>query len=186
MMAPHGWLVIQCKVGGWEERAQKELDKRGYATWLPRWTYLRNNRGTAVARREPMFPGYVFVAKGADVTLGALGLGKIRSTPGVIDVVSQACGKADWLPAMLGHPVMLEIERECERERERVRMLIEAMGKPKRFEAGSSATVLDGPFAGCVGIVARLSVVSPHERITLLLDICGGRVPVSLSATHVA
>lgn len=179
-LQPHGWIVIACK-GGWEIKARRELIKRGYRVWLPFEHNRRTNRGTAYLRREPAFPGYLFVAKLPGVAIHA-----IRSTRGVLDILGHHGDNGSWTPAMLGHPDALEVRRWLWLRWHQLRREIEAASKPRRFEPGTEAEIITGPFAGRKGTISRLFVVSPRERITLLIDICGGRVPLIVPAAHVA
>jgi transcription antitermination factor NusG len=182
---PHGWLVIQCK-GGWEPKARRELIKRGFRVWLPFEHHQRMNRGTPTIRKEPAFPGYLFIAKLPGVSLEDIGIHAIRSTRGVLDVLGYASGNGQWTPAMLGHPDVIEVRKHLWRRWHQFRQQITAGSKPRRFEPGTEAEIITGPFAGRKGTIARLFVVSPKERITLLIDICGGRVPLVVPAAHVA
>lgn len=174
-LPPHGWLVITCK-GGMEERARSELQKQKYRPFLPWALVRRERRGKPYITREPLFPCYLFVAMLAGVRLEEMRLNAIKNTKGVIGLVSTA---NRGLPNVVGHPFVAALQRRIDADGGS--LIIE-----RDWESGEVVRIERGPFAGYSGTVSHLQMACASQRVTLLLDMLGSQVAMSISTGDVA
>jgi transcriptional antiterminator RfaH len=130
--------------------ALTNLERQGYACYLPQMQIERVRRRKAVIVTEPMFPRYLFVR------LDSSGHGKswspIRSTLGVSGLVhfgARAARVDDGLVELL-------------RQRE------ETMPTEAIFDLGDAVVITDGPFAG---VAAIFQTADANRRAFVLLEI---------------
>ena len=76
------WFLIQCRPGQ-NERARENLENQQYACFDPHMDVERLRGGRRQYRREPMFPGYLFI----HLALSGESWHSIRSTRGVRGLV---------------------------------------------------------------------------------------------------
>jgi len=143
------WYLVHTKPRK-EGVALTNLERQGYACYLPQMQIERVRRRKAVIVTEPMFPRYLFVR------LDSSGHGKswspIRSTLGVSGLVHFGARTArvdDGLVELL-------------RQRE------ETMPTEAIFDVGDAVVITDGPFAG---IEAIFQMVDADRRAIVLLEI---------------
>ncbi len=143
------WYLVHTKPRQ-EDVALLNLERQGYACYLPRLPVEKIRRGKAVATTEPLFPRYLFVQ------LDASGQGQswspIRSTLGVSTLVrfgTQPARVDDALVALL-------------RQREHERPL------QTLFEPGQAVRITEGPFAG---LEAVYQTPDAERRSMILLEI---------------
>jgi transcriptional antiterminator RfaH len=143
------WYVVHTKPRQ-EDVALTNLERQGYACYLPQMQIERVRRRKAVIVTEPMFPRYLFVR------LDSSGHGKswspIRSTLGVSGLVHVGARAARVDDALVG----------LLRQREET--------KPTKaiFDVGDAVVITDGPFAG---IEAIFQMADADRRAIVLLEI---------------
>jgi transcriptional antiterminator RfaH len=164
-MSAH-WYVVHTQPNG-EARADEQLRRQGYATFLPFFLKRRRHARKTDTVRRPLFPRYMFVSIDTD----SQGWHAIRSTRGVSALVGGSEGPV---------PVREEII-------EALRAQIGTDGffgtQPPPFMPGQAIRVIDGVFASAVGFFERMS---DNERVSMLLELLGQRVRVTLDLNSVA
>ncbi len=161
------WFVAHTHPNG-EMRAVANLERQGFATYLPRYLKKRRHARRVDIVPVPVFPRYVFVA----IDLHHQRWLSIRSTVGVSRLVSQ--GDAPMaVPAGI-----VESLRERHDEAGFVRLLA-----PPGLKAGDKVRVLGGAFEEAMGL---LEEVTDEQRVTILLDLLGRKVRVTLDSGLIA
>lgn len=148
-----------------EELARVNLERQGYATYLPMMRTPRRKMGRRVVRVEPMFPRYLFIHLDAETDNWA----PIRSTLGVVSLV-----RFGMFPA----PVPDELIRT-------LRARDDASGVQDiplhSFQEGDRVRIEEGPFMGYEGIfLAKTS----EERVLILLDVVGKSAKAKINVEH--
>jgi transcriptional antiterminator RfaH len=153
------WYVVHTQPQS-ESRAEFNLRRQGFATYLPRYQRARRHgRKTEVVAR-PLFPRYLFV--GLDLTRDRWR--SIHSTFGVKDLVF-----AGEDPVPIANEIIHEIRaRESEEGFVRLRL-------PEGIGAGSRVRIIDGLFMDSTGVLER---VADERRVTILLDLLGRKARV--------
>ncbi len=162
MMPGARWYVVHTQPNG-EARADLNLRRQGFSTYLPRYA-----RGRRHARRHdvvvrPLFPRYLFVALDPARDRWR----SIHSTFGVSSLV--AAGE-DPVPVPDG--VVDEI-RARETDEGFVRL-----GLPAGVRPGSPVRLIDGIFAEATGVLER---IADANRVAILLQLLGREVRVFVS-----
>ena len=153
------WYLAQLKPNG-AKTAQRNLERQGFATFLPLEEETRARAGRFVTATRPLFPGYLFVSFDP-----ARGLWRaVNSTQGVARLVS--AGKA---PAPVPMGLVDGLKRRCDTEG--------VLQPPAALEAGKRVAVTKGPFAAFLG---EVETIEPDRRVWVLLDIMGGTTRVAL------
>lgn len=160
------WYVVRTKTGG-EERSTWHLKNQGFEAYLPRYRkQVRHARKTEMALR-PLFPGYVFVR----LDIGRQRWRAINGTFGVIGIV-QFGDTPQAIP---------------ERMVQAIRAREDAVGAvdvaPQGLQKGDRVRVREGAFAE---YTALLGEVSDGKRVTLLLDLMGREVRISVNMENLA
>lgn len=148
------WYVAHTKPRQ-EAVAERNLQRQGFVTYLPRHTSWKKRRGAWLRVQAACFPRYLFFSPG-NVRQG---LDTVRSTIGVSALV-----RFGMAPATIGADVLAALH-ELEQRRNAT---AEAPGASP-FVAGAAVCVDSGPLAGLVGIVAE----SSHERVAVMLSLLG-------------
>ncbi len=156
MSAP--WYAVFCKPRG-EATAEANLQRQGYATYLPRITAERRRAGKWVACVEPLFPRYLFL-RPRDA---AHSLAPVRSTLGVTGLV-----RFGLQPAVVPAALIAEL-RACEAAALAGK---DAAKLPHHelFAPGTVVKFMTGPFAGLEGIFGK---ASGADRAIVLLELLG-------------
>ena len=156
----HKWYVVQTRPRQ-EQRAQVNLTRQGYRAWLPVMERSRRLAKRIETGHAPLFPQYLFV----ELDIGCEPWRAINGTFGVKRLLADG-----------PHPQALPEEF--------VDALRKATGadgvstpSPPDLQPGDAVTITTGPFVECAGVVLRLA---PRERVEVLLDVLGGRVPARL------
>jgi len=150
------WYLVHTKPRQ-EEVALANLQRQGYACYLPQMRIERIRRRKAEVTTEPMFPRYLFIQ--LDSSDQGKSWSPIRSTLGVSQLVHFGARAAKVDDALV----------ELLRQREQA-MPLDAM-----FHSGDSVVVTDGPF---VGIEAIYQTADADRRAFILLEILSK--PVSM------
>ena len=154
------WYVVQTRPRQ-ERRAEVNLARQGYRAWLPVMERSRRRAKRIETGHAPLFPQYLFV----ELDIGCEPWRAINGTFGVKRILADG-PRPQALPE------------------EFVAALREATGvdgvstpAPLDLQPGDAVTITTGPFVECAAVVLRLA---PRERVEVLLDVLGGRVPARL------
>jgi len=159
LQEPERWYVARTQPHR-ETQAARQLDNQDFRVFVPRILKSRRHARKFDTVRAPLFPRYIFVALD-------LSRDRWRSVNGTLGV--------DRLLMRGGEPEPVP--------RGLVEQLAEAAspdgvvrGGPPLKE-GQSVRVTAGPFADLIGTLERLD---DNDRVRVLLDILGGKIPVLL------
>jgi len=151
-----------------EARAVLNLERQGFGTYLPRYLKQRRHARRVDTVAMPIFPRYVFVS----IDLARQRWLSIRSTIGV----SRLVGHGDQpLPVPDG---IVETMMQRHDEAGFVRL-----GSPLGLRVGDKVRVLGGAFEETLGMFERMT---DEQRVTILLDLLGRKVRVTLDAGMIA
>jgi len=157
------WYAVQTQPHA-ETKALAHLQRQGFATYLPRYLRRRRHARRVDTVAAPLFPRYLFVA----IDMAVQRWRSIRSTVGVSQIVS-----VGDTPVPVPQKVIDAI-----RHREDQAGFVRLDTRP-RFVAGEKVRILNGVFAESLGLFER---VTDSERVAILLDLLGRKVPVVLDA----
>ena len=141
-----------------EQLALRCLGLAGYETYFPRLGEHRISHGRRIEIRPPLFPGYCFLTVEAQWYAA-------RWSIGVIGLIMDGIR-----PARVADQIIDDL-----RKRER-NGLIEVPNRPA-LQPGDQVRILQGPFAGQLGLYARMR---PDERVLVLPQLLGGQQRVEL------
>lgn len=159
------WYVVETQAHG-EERAQLNLERQGYAAWLPLYKKKRRHAGRSETVLRPLFPRYLFVAFDRERERWR----PVLSTFGVSRFVGGAEGPEPVPEAVI----------EGLRARAGADGLFElAAPRPK---AGDRVRVAEGPFAELEGV---FQAESDAERVMILLRLMGREVRVTVRGADI-
>lgn len=151
-----------------EARAVANLERQGFATYLPRYLKRRRHARRVDLVAVPVFPRYVFVA----IDLNRQRWLSIRSTFGVSRLVGQG-------EAPLAVPTGI-VEGLIQRQDEQGFVRLAA---PAGLKVGDKVRVLGGAFEEALGL---LESMTDEQRVTILLDMLGRKVRVTLDSGMIA
>lgn len=163
-----GWYVVHTQPGA-ERRAEANLRRQGYETYLPRYRRRRSHARRIELVERPLFPRYMFVRfdPAADRwrpilgTFGVCGLVRFGDRP-----VPVPGGIVDAL-----------------RANEAAHAFDDNLSPVHGLGVGARIRVLAGPFADLVG---KFQALADSERVLVLLDLLGREVRVRLPQGVVA
>lgn len=162
-----GWFVVHSQPHA-ETRAVANLERQGFVTYLPRYLKTRRHARKVETVPVPVFPRYVFVS----IDLRVQRWLAIRSTIGV----SRLIGSSDApLPVPAGIIEGLKGRQDADGF---VRLLA-----PPGLRVGDKVRVLGGAFEECLGLFEQ---ITDDERVSILLDLMGRKVRVSLESGLIA
>jgi len=150
------WYAVHTKPRQ-EERVVARVAETGVEAFLPKLQVRRKRHGRGMVQIEPLFPGYLFIS--AMLTLERWD--RIRWTPGVKAVLG-----CDGVPSAIPESLVASIKQR-----------IGADGvfcQAPAFGPGDRVRLIDGPFAGFVGVLERTT--SRAGRVRVLLDVLRGAV----------
>ena len=161
------WFVAHTQPNA-EARAVYNLEHQGFATYMPRYLKRRRHARRVDIVPVPVFPRYVFVA----IDLSRQRWLSIRSTIGVSRLVCQG-------DAPLAVPCgVVEAPQSRHAEAGFVRLL-----PPPGLRAGDKVRVLGCAFEEALGL---LEEVTDEQRVTILLDLLGRKVRVTIDSGLIA
>ena len=154
------WYVVHTRPHQ-EHRAEANLLRQGFRVWLPVMERSRRHARRIDTVRAALFPGYLFVS--LDIEREAW-----RAIYGTFGV----------------RRLLTDGERPQALPEDFVAALQDAIGTdglstaaPSDLQPGDAVTIAAGPFTECAAVVLRLA---PGERVEVLLEVLGGRVPARL------
>lgn len=160
------WYVVHTQPHH-EVRADVNLRRQGFATYLPRYQRTRRHARRTETVVRPLFPRYLFVA--IDLTRDRWRA--IHSTFGVSHLV-----QAGDEPLSVPSGIVEEI-----RAREDGEGLVR-LGLPPGVGPGSPVRLIDGIFQDAKGVLER---VADNRRVAVLLELLGREVRVFVPAESV-
>jgi transcriptional antiterminator RfaH len=165
-MSARRWYVVHTQPNG-EARADLNLRRQGFATYLPRYARRRSHARRHEVVKRPLFPRYLFVG----LDLARERWRAIHSTFGVNRLVL-----AGEEPLPVPDGVVDDI-----RAREDGDGLV-VLGLPAGLGPGSRIRLVDGIFADAKGVLER---VADDRRVAILLELLGREVRVFVSPASV-
>ena len=153
------WFVVRTKARQ-ELRASHHMEEQGFKVFCPQ--IPKYNGLKEVVGRQVLFPGYCFVQS------GELSVASIRSTPGVIGLVSfgPQGTPAILFPAALEAIHMVETFH-CE--------------KVSDLKPGVAVSLIGGPFKGFKGLYSKRS----KDRVEVLLTLLGQQQRILVPSSQV-
>lgn len=161
------WFAVQTAPRA-EQKAAVHLLRQGFGIYLPRYLKRRRHARRVEQVAAPFFPGYLFVS--IDVTQQ-----RWRSINSTIGVTRLVCNGD--MPAIVDDRIV-----DALKSRESEAGFIEFDQSP-RFHPGDKIRVLDGAFTAIAGLYESRS---DRERVTILLDLLGRKVRVTLHQDQLA
>ncbi len=167
MISIDAWYVVQTQVNA-EAKAARNLVRQGFEIYLPRYLKRRSHARKVETIAAPLFPRYLFVR----IDTSTQRWRSIQSSFGVSHLV---CNGSE--PA----PVAQEVLRSL-RAREDESGYVRLEQRPK-FALGEKVRVVAGAFAENLGL---FDGQGDRDRVSILLDLLGRKVRVSIEANMVA
>jgi transcriptional antiterminator RfaH len=153
------WYLIHTKIRQ-ERVALENLERQGFACFLPLIRAEKLRRGTLQVVQEPLFPRYLFIRLGTG--LESQSWAPIRSTVGVSRLVTFG-----QTPAKIEDELIAQLQIKTDSTEVQLR----------HFEPGEQVVVTDGPF---VGVEAIYQMADAEGRVMVLLNILSKQVKMSL------
>ena len=157
------WVLAQLRPNQ-ATRAEANLARQGYGTFLPLTEVTRRRGNRLVAQRVPLFPGYLFVALEPTQPWRP-----ICGTYGVLRLVMRVAKTPQPVP----HEVMADLIARADADGVLVPGTNLATGDNVRITAGAMT-----------GFVARVEAVQGATRIGVLLEMMGQAVRATLPPAH--
>ena len=162
MIEGANWYVAHTHVHG-EAKAAANLARQGYSVFLPCYRKRRRHARRIEVVAAPLFPRYLFVL----VDMATQRWRAIGSTCGVSHLVCHG-----ETPAIVPHQVIFGLK-----SREDADGFVQL--DPLTFARGDKVRVRHGTFSDNLGLFEEMT---DHERVTILLDLLGRKVRVTLRA----
>ena len=167
------WYVVQV-YAGFEEAVKSDLEKRirddgleeKFGEILIPSTRVKQMFEAQESKDAQLFPGYMLIEMEAVAPAIRLVLSSLR-------VIKFLGGK---------EPVAIS-KKEIERIISQMKGEVTVAAKKSEFTIGSEVDIVDGPFAGFVGIIDGIDDQS--ERVTVMVSIFGRMTPVELSFNQI-
>lgn len=154
------WYLIVTKPLS-EFKAQENLLRQGYQTYLPLVQTSHRRNGQNVKCTEAFFSRYLFISLDKETDNWS----PIRSTIGVAGMV-----RFGGIPVVVPENMVANLKNN---ENEFGLQSIEK----KELKSGDKVEIIDGPFEGYKAIYQRMK---SSERVTVLLDLVGKNTQVTL------
>jgi transcriptional antiterminator RfaH len=158
------WYLIHTKIRQ-ERVALENLERQGFACFLPTILAEKLRRGALQVVQEPLFPRYLFIRLGTGVE--SQSWAPIRSTVGVSRLVTFG-----QTPAKIDDALISDLRAKTESTEVQLR----------HFEAGEPVMVTGGPF---VGVEAIYQMADGEGRVMVLLNILSKDVKLSVAPTSI-
>jgi len=167
------WYVVQV-YAGFEEAAKADLEKRIRDEGLEEYfgqilipsAKLKQMLGAEQTDDAQLFPGYILV----EMELASQAIRMVLSSLRVIKFLG---GK---------EPVAIS-QKEIDRITAQMRGEVAVAAKKSEFAVGSEVDIVDGPFAGFVGLIEKID--EENERVTVMVSIFGRMTPVELNFNQI-
>ena len=153
------WYLIHTKIRQ-ERVALENLERQGFACFLPLIRAEKLRRGALQVVQESLFPRYLFIRLGTG--LESQSWAPIRSTVGVSRLVTFG-----QTPAKIEDELISQLQVKTNSTEVQLR----------HFEPGEQVVVTDGPF---VGVEAIYQMADAEGRVMVLLNILSKQVKMSV------
>ena len=161
------WYVVQTHVNA-ETKAAANLERQGFAVYLPRYLKRRSHARKVDTVARPLFPRYLFVA----IDLATQRWRSIQSTLGVSHLVC-------WS----GHPASVDNGVIATLKAREDQNGFVKLARRFGFAPGDKVRIVEGAF---VDNLALVEGISDHERVAVLLDLLGRKVRVLVGVDLIA
>ena len=158
------WYLIHTKIRQ-ERVALENLERQGFACFLPTILAEKLRRGALQVVQEPLFPRYLFIRLGTG--LESQSWAPIRSTVGVSRLVTFG-----QTPAKIEDELIAELQVKTDSAEVQLR----------HFESGEEVVLTDGPF---VGVEAIYQMADAEGRVMVLLNILSKQVKMAVSPASI-
>ncbi len=148
------WIVAMTRPQ-YEAIAGVNLTRQGFDYYCPKYLSKQANKPSSI---KPLFPRYIFIF--IDQFWSS-----ILGTRGISKVLLNGDG-----PATLDAKIISDLKS---REKNGLVQLV----PPSKFQVGDKVKVSEGPLVGHVLICESML---PHERVRVLMELLGRKVPVVL------
>lgn len=155
------WYLVVTKPQS-EFKAQENLLRQGYETYVPLVQTTRRRNGKNVKRTEAFFPRYLFIYLDKETDNWS----PIRSTIGVAGMV-----RFGGMPAQVPESLIDNLKNNEDD-------FGLQLTQKKELKQGDKVEIVDGPFEGYKAIYQKMKST---ERVSVLLDIVGKNTQVTLS-----
>ena len=149
------WYLIHTKIRQ-ERVALENLERQGFACFLPTILAEKLRRGVLQVVQEPLFPRYLFIRLGTGVE--SQSWAPIRSTLGVSRLVTFG-----QTPATIHDELIAQLQVKTDSAEVQLR----------HFEPAEQVVVTDGPF---LGVEAIYQMADAEGRVMVLLNILSKQV----------
>jgi len=161
------WYLVRTKPNA-EATALGNLERQGYAAWLPRLSQSLPWRGQWRERIVPLFPGYLF----AGLDEGRQPLAPVHSTIGVAGVV-----RFGSTYAIVPEEILRDLRARADPETG-----LHRLSRHARLAPGARVRIVAGPFDGLEGVFQR---EAGDDRAIVLLSVLGQTASVGVPAGNV-
>ena len=161
-----GWFVAQLRPNGLA-KARAHLRRQRFESFSPERMGTRPHQGRLMQRRQPLFPGYLFV----QFDPATPGWTAINSTRGIGRLLLQDPRRPRPLPESL----IAGLQARCGPD--------ELLKPADDLEVGEQIRILSGPFAD---FITQVDQIPDSERVGVLLDLMGRDVRTSLHRSQVS
>lgn len=161
-----GWFVAQLRPNGLAQ-ARVHLRRQRFDTFSPEHMGTLSRGGRLFQKRQPLFPGYLFVRIDPDVP----GWTAINNTRGISRLLVQDPRH----PLALPESLMTELQARCGPD--------ELVKSVNDLEVGDRIRILSGPFAD---VITKIHHLPDTERVSVLLDLMGRDVRTSLPRNQIS
>lgn len=158
------WYLIHTKIRQ-ERVALENLERQGFACFLPLIRAEKLRRGALQVVQEPLFPRYLFIRLGTG--LESQSWAPIRSTVGVSRLVTFG-----QTPAKIEDELITQLQVKNDSTEVQLR----------HFEPGEQVVVTDGPF---VGVEAIYQMADAEGRVMVLLNILSKQVKMAVPPSSI-
>ena len=158
------WYLIHTKIRQ-ERVALENLERQGFACFLPLIRAEKLRRGALQVVQEPLFPRYLFIRLGTG--LESQSWAPIRSTVGVSRLVTFG-----QTPAKIHDELIAQLQVKTDSTEVQLR----------HFEPGEQVVVTEGPF---VGVEAIYQMADAEGRVMVLLNILSKQVKMAVSPASI-
>ena len=159
------WYVVHARPHQ-ERRAEANLVRQGFRVWLPVMERSRRHARRIETVRSALFPGYLFV----ELDIERAAWCAINGTFGVRRLLADGLYADGLYPQALPEDFVAAL-------RSAVRVDGLSTAAPADLRPGDAVRITAGPFTECAAVVLRLT---PGERVEVLLEVLGNRVPARL------
>lgn len=158
------WYAVHTKPRQ-EQRALTNLQRQGYACFLPTLATQKLRLGTVITVQEPLFSRYLFIE--LDSSQSGKSWGPIRSTLGVSRLVSFGAEPAKISADLVQ---VLRLQNDAQQ------------GQPQPlFESGQAVQITHGPFAG---LNAVYQMTDGESRAMVLIEILSKQCRLAVPPAH--